>query len=214
MALAAFVGPAAAAIPEDDFGWSAVHTNFTYELVDLNLADGLAPQVSVSESEFASFFSGEIGSIGLASKSIASFLGPNTRVNLTYTVDVTMQALDNKGSFVFLLYEDVLTLGDVGDLYGVYFQEGFSPETPEPPDEYTGAPIIGTQSFDASFRLVSGSAGEQFTIRLGATFFQGDRGTPLAPIPEPHTYVLMLAGLGGIGLLARRRRGGTPPADA
>ncbi len=29
---------------------------------------------------------------------------------------------------------------------------------------------------------------------------------PLAPVPEPESYAMMLAGLGAIGLLARRRR--------
>jgi hypothetical protein len=28
----------------------------------------------------------------------------------------------------------------------------------------------------------------------------------VTPIPEPHTYVLMLAGLGAVGFMARRRR--------
>lgn len=30
--------------------------------------------------------------------------------------------------------------------------------------------------------------------------------TPLSPVPEPETYAMMLAGLGAIGFLARRRR--------
>lgn len=51
-----------------------------------------------------------------------------------------------------------------------------------------------------------------FTFDLGdtnglshASLFTSDRVIP-GPIPEPSTYALMLAGLGAVGLVARRRR--------
>jgi len=38
------------------------------------------------------------------------------------------------------------------------------------------------------------------------TFFIGSAGGTVTPVPEPETYALMLAGLGAIGFVARRRR--------
>jgi hypothetical protein len=31
-------------------------------------------------------------------------------------------------------------------------------------------------------------------------------GDPLAPVPEPETYAMMLAGLGQLGVMTRRRK--------
>jgi hypothetical protein len=45
-------------------------------------------------------------------------------------------------------------------------------------------------------------------INFHTTQFPGGeiRGALIAPIPEPETYALMLAGLGAIGWVARRRK--------
>jgi hypothetical protein len=46
----------------------------------------------------------------------------------------------------------------------------------------------------------------QFFAEAGQTMATGDLLSQTIPIPEPETYALMLAGLGIIGFLARRRR--------
>jgi hypothetical protein len=47
-------------------------------------------------------------------------------------------------------------------------------------------------AFDGGFRIIKGGGTINFV--------------PVAPVPEPQTYALMLAGLGAIGFVARRRR--------
>ena len=64
--------------------------------------------------------------------------------------------------------------------------------------------------------FIANSAGFTFTADLfgpsasnpnvNATFAVGSGSTPVPNIPEPETYVLMLAGLGVVGFVARRRR--------
>ena len=38
------------------------------------------------------------------------------------------------------------------------------------------------------------------------TFPVASNGTPVPGVPEPETYALMLAGLGAVGFVARRRK--------
>ena len=69
-----------------------------------------------------------------------------------------------------------------------------------------GAPLgaPGTLSLvaaaDGYFYKVTGSA-----IAPGAAY---SLASAITPVPEPETYVMMLAGLGALGFLARRRRNG------
>ena len=45
-----------------------------------------------------------------------------------------------------------------------------------------------------------------FTTPVQYIFFVASAGGTVTPIPEPKTYALMLAGLGAIGVMAKRRR--------
>jgi hypothetical protein len=57
-----------------------------------------------------------------------------------------------------------------------------------------------------SFTQASQAAAEDFNVLQTAALGQVIRGVAVAPVPEPETYALMLAGLGMIGFVARRRK--------
>ena len=56
-----------------------------------------------------------------------------------------------------------------------------------------------------TFRLYGTPAGGYSNFALDSLTLTGDV-NPLTPVPEPQTYALMLAGLGVLGAVARRRR--------
>jgi hypothetical protein len=91
-------------------------------------------------------------------------------------------------------------------------------------DTFTGAGNSGfvfglTSGEAAAFAAAVTASGLSFdSIRAGLsasasnatggneTFFIADAGGPIAAVPEPQTYALLMAGLAGIGFVARRRR--------
>ena len=70
--------------------------------------------------------------------------------------------------------------------------------------------------FGSSFALISydGLGAGTYELSVHGTLNHGFKGnsyggnfvTELTPVPEPETYALMLAGLGAVGFVARRRR--------
>ena len=86
--------------------------------------------------------------------------------------------------------------------------------------QFSGANLIGTsgaQSGVAFSTSVSGSfssAVNPYSLTIGVAVNRttagtstGDLNLQVTPIPEPETYALMLAGLGLLGAVARRRKG-------
>ena len=73
-----------------------------------------------------------------------------------------------------------------------------------------------TPEAGSNFALISyaGLGAGSYELAVHGTLMHGFKGntyggnlvTELAPVPEPETYALMLAGLGAVGFVARRRR--------
>lgn len=61
--------------------------------------------------------------------------------------------------------------------------------------------VIGTNRLALAATVLNATGGQEtfFVTNLGGT-------PPVTPIPEPQTYALMLAGLGVVGFMARRRK--------
>ena len=76
-------------------------------------------------------------------------------------------------------------------------------------DAPSGARILASSGTNYSGVLTFGGGSGSGTVctTLACVGGGGGGGGPL-PVPEPETYALMLAGLGAIGLLVRRRRSG------
>lgn len=58
-----------------------------------------------------------------------------------------------------------------------------------------------TSSYDAQFLMVQNQGAVNTWGAQDVVYF-----TPASPVPEPHTYAMLLAGLGLVGFLARRRK--------
>ena len=74
----------------------------------------------------------------------------------------------------------------------------FSPLAPVPSDD------LGIFSYSTTFSSLV--AGTKYWINLKGTGSEAAYSVTLAPVPEPETYALLLAGLGLVGTIARRRR--------
>ena len=80
------------------------------------------------------------------------------------------------------------------------------------------APISSPDGFNQfAFRGISRDSADIYGLRLGNAFIvaagSADGGlpaAPVAPVPEPSTYALMLAGLGFVAWHARRRKQARP----
>jgi hypothetical protein len=75
------------------------------------------------------------------------------------------------------------------------------------------AALTGSNLFDTDLASLTPASAAGFYVNIHTGEFPGGAirgqlqyvGTVAAPIPEPETYAMMLAGLGVVGLMARRR---------
>jgi len=143
----------------------------------------------------ASYSAGTLGStpyINNVSVPVGSFLD-------TYTFDLAAPSMDLVGTVNSLeLGWHGLSLLHISDLTATLQPVG----TPGVIGSWTGNPMnvlatVAPGSYQLALSGVAdGSAGGNYTLSLAA------------PVPEPESYAMMLAGLGLLGLAARRRRQG------
>jgi len=135
----------------------------------------------------------------------------------TLTTSVAVSDLQVSGSFndtfSFTLGTGTGVIGSVvgidavGDLLGQYrFGVGavpvwgsFSALTAVPSD-----PDTGDFSFSKTFGGLT--AGTKYWVNVKGTGSSAAYSVTLAPVPEPETYAMLLAGLGLMGTIARRRK--------
>ena len=69
-----------------------------------------------------------------------------------------------------------------------------------------GALVVGSQYFDSNLRTYQYSANPTDVAGFGSVIYGFSERSITPAVPEPQTYALMLAGLGVMAALARRRR--------
>jgi hypothetical protein len=126
---------------------------------------------------------------------------------------VDLGALDNSSASIGRvvgsgLFVDTYTfsLGSPGTVFGgafALFTEGFQVELIDSSFNSFGVDTNPSDGYSFS-GLSAGSYALQFAGF--STSVNGVYGGTVAAIPEPETYALMLAGLGLVGFMARRRR--------
>jgi hypothetical protein len=106
----------------------------------------------------------------------------------------------------------IWSLGQGGITAQFNFNRAFTIESGGPSAEYGGSTItsVGNTVFGAEGNGVIQFTGSVLSISWVNPVFENwygfTLGAPVAAVPEPETYALMLAGLAAIGALARRRR--------
>jgi hypothetical protein len=154
-----------------------------------------------------------IGSFGLAQASAPVHDLGNLTTTVAYSNTNLSPSFDDIFKFTVGTGNTALLGGLVGttDDNAITFnlQTGSNGTTwsPAVPLVLTADSNTGAFSFS---QTVSGlTTGATYWFRLSGTTSGGDYTITLAPVPEPETYAMLLAGLGLMGVIARRRKAGS-----
>jgi hypothetical protein len=114
-------------------------------------------------------------------------------------------------------------LGNVSGNYGFLLNSTPNSGTPDQNADFVSLPslfsatsfLIGSTEYRVKLTGFENVVGDGFLASTATEFHVREGGTATAdlyavvttaPVPEPETYALMLAGLGVVGMMARRRR--------
>jgi hypothetical protein len=145
----------------------------------------------------------------------ATFLGFEAIDTDTFTFTLAGGTLSNKGALNATISGPV-TAGALNFNFADLFQGTTVGNGGNPGSDFTSYAVLGTFN-GAVFTPATSAGGNTYDLILG--FNDGLRvdadyddmvvGLKVTAVPEPETYALMLAGLGAVGFLARRRRRST-----
>jgi uncharacterized protein len=165
----------------------------SYILVNQAAGSGAAQNIFQTSITFAGI--GGSASNGSASTVNATSLFPPANIGFADLNDLF--ALSNVAAFAGAASSNLLVLTNTGGLKevsrtGVVLSQRTLPSGT--------AQIEGVTMDDRGYIYVVSDNGDFGTSQLASSLFV------YAPVPEPQTWALLLAGLGGVGAMARRRR--------
>ncbi len=149
-------------------------------------------------------------SSGTATTLTATFLGKEAGDTNTYEFSVGNGILNNNSAIGTQIFGPI----GAGDLTFLFKDTttGTQVGNGQNAGPYTSYVVLGT--YDNSGAFTPYTAGSQYALILGfndGAQVDGDYddmvvGLNVTSVPEPETYALMLAGIGAIGFISRRRR--------
>lgn len=141
----------------------------------------------------------------------ATFLGFEALDNDTFTFSLAGGTLSNKGALNAFISGPVAA-GALNFNFADLFQGTTVNNGGNPTSDFTSYAVLGTFNGAVFTPITMGGAydliiGFNDGLRVDADYDDMVVGLRVAAIPEPETYALMLAGLGAVGFIARRRKG-------